>query len=76
MQLSSQMDEWDDKKHLEFDIEMALMKSPHRVKRQQPTEVLRIMAKAIVQKLSRRWTFKRKPPRRASLAISVVRKRP
>jgi hypothetical protein len=56
------MDEWDDKKHLEFDIEMALKKSPHRVRKQQPEKVLRIMAKAIVVKLSRRWTFKRKPP--------------
>ena len=56
------MDEWDDKKHLEFDIEMALKKSPHRVKRQQPETVLRIMAKAIVTKLSKRWSFKRKPP--------------
>jgi hypothetical protein len=56
------MDEWDDKKHLEFDIEMALMKSPHRVKKRQPTDVLRIMAKAIVAKLSKRWTFRRKPP--------------
>ncbi len=56
------MDEWDDKKHLEFDIEMALMKSPHRVKKRQTTDVLRIMAKAIVARLSNRWTFKRKPP--------------
>jgi len=56
------MDDWDDKKHLEFDIEMALMKSPHRVKKRQTTDVLRIMAKAIVEKLSKRWTFKRKPP--------------
>ncbi len=43
------MGEWDEKKHLEFDIEMALMKSPHRVKKRQPTEVLRIMAKGIVR---------------------------
>ena len=56
------MDDWDDKKHLEFDIEMALMKSPHRVKKRQTTEVLRIMAKTIVARLSKRWTFQRKPP--------------
>jgi len=55
------MDEWDDKKHLEFDIEMALKRSPHRAKRQQPEGVLRLMAKAIVAKLSKRWKFKRKP---------------
>ena len=56
------MNEWDDKKHLEFDIEIALKRSPHRVKKQQTENVLRIMAKAIVEKLSKRWTFKRKPP--------------
>jgi len=56
------MDDWDDKKHLEFDIEMALKTSPHRVKKQQPETVLRMMARAIVEKLSKRWSFQRRPP--------------
>ncbi len=56
------MDEWDDKEHLEFDIEMALKRSPHRVAKRQPESVVRLMAKAIVAKLSKRWTFRRKPP--------------
>ena len=59
---SGHMDEWDEKKHLQFDIEMALKRSPHRVKKKQTEGVLRMMAKTIVAKLSKRWTFKRKPP--------------
>ncbi len=34
------------------------------VKKRQTADVLRIMSKSILEKLSKPWTFKRNPPRK------------
>ncbi len=56
------MSEWEDDKHLEFDIASALAASPLRIKAQ-GRDALKIVARTVIAHLKRcRWRLERMPP--------------